>query len=361
MKKNKVIIWSTDVIKLMEGKTIGGIAVQMYFWAQVFAENDWKVFSFAKNANKTIVRERIEFRPVKNIRKVNLLLGWWYAFKFILTIRPELLICRGRSRRMLPIALFSRLFHVKLVFFGASDSNFKPDKFPTGSKLDRWMYIRSISHIRYFVTQNRYQHDMLFQHFGKKSLLQYNIWGHTADNDGEIPPKSDVVWVANLRKLKRAEWMLDAARKLPVYHFVLAGGRTDEVSYYNEIQQQSAGLPNVTFLGGKAFSYVNELIGKSKILLCSSTYEGFPNTFLQAWSKGLPVISTVDPSGIITRHHLGEVVTSEKDLKEILQRMLEDNDYYDSLRQSVRTFFTQHHSAQVGYENVINYITSKHV
>ena len=46
----KVIIWLTEVKNLLDGKPIGGIAVQMYFWAKTFAQNGWQVYSFAEDA-----------------------------------------------------------------------------------------------------------------------------------------------------------------------------------------------------------------------------------------------------------------------------------------------------------------------
>ena len=354
---SRVIIWSTDVIKLIEGNPIGGLAVQMFFWAQVFVNNGWKVFSFSKNAKATVVREGIVFHPLKNIQRVNFFLEWWHAFKFILIVRPELLICRGSSRCLLALSFFSKLFDVKMVFYGASDSDFETNKTPVGTtKLDRCMYLRSLRHIRYFVTQNQYQHDMLLRNFGKESLVQFNIWGHNVDRIVDTPPRSDAVWIANLRRLKRAEWVLNAAETLPSFHFVLAGGRTGEASYYEDILKRSELLANVAFLGGRSFFYTNNLVGKARVLLCTSLYEGFPNTFLQAWSVGIPVISTVDPSNIIRTNNLGVVVSSEEELREALMRVLHDNDYYGSLQRSVKSFFVKNHSAQAGYENVINYI-----
>ena len=53
-ERKKIIIWTNTVIKLIEGKQIGGIAVQMYFWAKVFAQNGWQVFSFKENAKQTV-------------------------------------------------------------------------------------------------------------------------------------------------------------------------------------------------------------------------------------------------------------------------------------------------------------------
>ena len=200
-KNNKAIFWSTDIIKLIDGLPIGGLAVQMYLWALAFVENGWEVLSFAKNARATVVREGIVFHPIKNIKRVNIILEWFHAIKYIWLVRPSLLVYRGSSRHLLSIAIFSRLFGVKLVLFGASDSDFEIDKIPVGAtNLDRRMYLRSLRHISYFITQNRYQHDMLLKNFGKESLVQFNIWGHLADNLKDTPPESDVVWVANLRK-----------------------------------------------------------------------------------------------------------------------------------------------------------------
>lgn len=355
MNNNKIIVWSTRVIRLIEGMPVDGLAVQMYFWAQVFADNGWKVYSFAENAKKTHTLENIVFRPLRNIQRVNLLLEWWYALKYMIVIHPKIVFFRGESRNLLSLALLSRLLGVKLVYFSASDSNFEPDKMPVGSKLGFRMYQKSIKYIQYFVTQNQYQHDTLLSNYGKESLVQYNIWGHSS-NCNETPPKSDAVWVANLRKLKRAEWVLNVANRTPDYNFVIAGGRTGEILYYEEMKNLSDQLSNVVFLGGRSFSYANELVRKSRILLCTSTYEGFPNTFLQAWSAGIPVISTVDPSDVIKKNHLGEEVSSEEELQDALIRILSDTDYYASLQQAVSAFFTKNHSAQTGYENVLNHI-----
>lgn len=361
MKKesNRVIIWSIDVIRLMVGKPIGGLAVQMFFWAQVFADNGWKVLSFAENAKKTEMREGIEFRPLRNVQRWNFVLEWWYALKNIVLFRPKIIVFRGESRNLYPLALLSRILGVKLVFFSASDSNFELDKKSVGSKYGLELYHRSIRHIKYFVTQNTYQHDTLLHNFGKESLIQYNIWGHTMDNEEGTPPESDAVWVANFRKLKRAEWVTNMAHQMSEFSFVLAGGPTSDKHYYKEMEEESNKLDNVFFLGPRSFAYVNELVGKSRVLLCTSTYEGFPNTFLQAWSKGLPVISTVDPSGLIAEHHLGEVVQSEEELKVALKKMLNDTNYYQYLHQSVEEFFIIHHAAKTGYKNIIKYINAE--
>jgi glycosyltransferase involved in cell wall biosynthesis len=51
----------------------------------------------------------------------------------------------------------------------------------------------------------------------------------------------------------------------------------------------------------------------------TSDYEGFPNTFLQAWIRRLPVVAFCDPDGVIQRRGLGKVSVDA-------QRMIGDLD-----------------------------------
>lgn len=352
--QRKIIFWTPEIINLIDGKPIGGIAVQMFFWAQVFAENGWQVFSFAENAKETVSRKGIIFIPTRNIKRINFFLEWWRSMKYMLTVRPEVVVYRGANRHLLSLSIFAKLFGVKLVFFSASDVNFEPGKELVGSEFNRKLYHYSIQHIHYFITQNQHQHDTLLKNYGKDSLTMYNIWGKIPNNEEGMPPRSNAVWVANFRKLKRAEWVLTAAKQCKDYHFVMAGGGDNE--YYKEMQKEARKIDNLEFLGPKSFFYTNSLVQKSKVLLCTSTFEGFPNTFLQAWSNGLPIISTVDPSGIIAENSLGEVVVSEEQLVDALRRVLGDEDYYRQLCASVRDFFQKNHASQSKYEQLIEYI-----
>lgn len=352
----KIVIWNSNVRNLIDGEPIGGIAVQMYFWAQVFVEHGWDVVSFAENSKKTTVKENIKFKPKRNIARVNLLLEWWNAFKTMLIERPDYIIYRGANRELLPLSIFSKWFGVRLLFFSASDVNFEPGNELVGSERNRKLYQRSIKHINFFIVQNNHQHDTLLSNYRKESLILPNIWGNTHWGKQNAPSETDVVWVANFRRLKRAEWVLDAAERMPAYRYVMAGAAVNDIDYYEDMKNRAADLGNVSFLGGQSFFNTNALVANSKVLLCTSTFEGFPNTFLQAWSNGLPVISTVDPSGIIRSNNLGIVVETEEELYCAIQKVLCNNEIYEGLQQAVKRFFENNHSSESGYKKLLKYI-----
>ena len=49
--------------------------------------------------------------------------------------------------------------------------------------------------------------------------------------------------------------------------------------------------PNLEYLGQRTHAEVNELLARAHIFVNTSTHEGFPNTFIQAWLREVAVVS----------------------------------------------------------------------
>ena len=361
MREKKVLIWSKAISNLMDGNA-SGIAVQLYFWAQTFANHDWQVATLTPH--KSFTKEGIRFKHESRWGKMEIVHEWFSILWTFLTLRPQIVISRGAGRIAYPLALLSRWFGVKYVYFGASDVNFEPGKvLIAGGEHNGKQWQKAVKNIKYIVVQNAYQQETLKKNYHKDSLILFNLWG-----DVEIPqiPShvtchmsqiSDVVWVANLRRLKRAEWMVNAAKALPQYDFTIVGGRTgQEPEYYDEIEKMSSGISNLHFLGKKSFAETNAIVAQSRLLCCTSTFEGFPNTFLQAWVSAIPVVSTVDPSEVITTHNLGDVVEGEDGFRAALHSMLTNAEEYERKRMAVKDYFERHHSPEENYRRLVEFL-----
>jgi glycosyltransferase involved in cell wall biosynthesis len=120
-----------------------------------------------------------------------------------------------------------------------------------------------------------------------------------------------VAWVAMLRQPKRPDVLVEMARAAPNISFVVCGGITHHrcpPGYGEQIIEAFRSLPNIDYRGRVSPQEAAQVIADAAVLLSTSDEEGFPNTFMQAWSSGTPVVSVkLDPDCIIERFRLGAV------------------------------------------------------
>src|SRR5260221_1608868 len=106
----------------------------------------------------------------------------------------------------------------------------------------------------------------------------------------------DVLWVSNIRREKRPDRILELAQRLPEARIHMVGGSLpDEESLFRDVKQAAAARSNVSFHGRLSYWGANRLYGRAKLLVNTSDVEGFPNSYLQAWIRGVPVVTLIDP------------------------------------------------------------------
>jgi glycosyltransferase involved in cell wall biosynthesis len=111
-----------------------------------------------------------------------------------------------------------------------------------------------------------------------------------------------------IRPEKQLEHFLDLAASLPGLRFALVGGFdiNGSVDLRTSTEERLSNLRNVSFLGPQKAEDVIALLAHSKVLVNTSIAEGFPNSMLEAWSVGVPVVSLfIDPGGVIEREQIG--------------------------------------------------------
>lgn len=358
MKQKTVLLYCFGIDEVLQGSSnVAGIQVQMSFWACTFVKQGWKVYSFSNKQN--IIIEGVEF-----IHKTGSWLGRhglsiiqepFDAIKNIKQTKANLVFVRGGRRSLLAIERACKLLNAKLVFLGASDRDFEQgNELILGAGINKILYHKALHSINHFITQNKYQSDNLQKYYGKQSVVIPNIWA-IDDNTHQKGQKYAAVWVANLRRLKRAEWFINLAKQLPQFRFAIAGG-VNEQDYYDAMKEEAAKVDNLDFLGPLPLVVVNELLSTSKLLVCTSEFEGFPNTFLQAWAYNVPVVSTVNPSGCINEFGLGKVIEGEPQLQLVVHELLDSDTLYSQCQHNIKNYFTEHHDADMAYQKVMKLI-----
>lgn len=352
--RKKVFIWSTvlDSYYRREG-LIGGIAVQLSCWAMEFMGNGWDVYSLSECSRGVL--NKVHFLRCFKISRLRYLLDALLAFVYMLIVRPDVVITRGADRNVSYLSLLSGLFNFKYVYFAASDADFGPNGKDALPARDNKLYLYGLHRLKYVVVQNGKQEALLrTNHFRNQNVLLIpNVW-QALKADVDMQAKDvDFLWVSNLRSLKRPEWFIELARRNPEYRFVMIGGSNDDVLY--EKCERSAGcVHNLEFLGPKNFDEVNEYFATSKCFVCTSEFEGFPNTFLQAWFNDIPVLTTFDPSGRVVNYGLGVYAADFDELNSGVSSVLSDD--YSVMCQNVRSYFFDNHNVSRRFLEFMNFL-----
>lgn len=248
------------------------------------------------------------------------------------------------------VALWCKFNKKHFVYSVASD----PD---CDGKLEKFKTFREKSLYRYgllnadsVIVQTDVQKKMLLDGFSVDSIvLPMPCPGPSVEEYEAAPLPSEgepfrIVWVGRISTVKRLELLLDIAESQSNVIFEVAGKPDYATEYSNAILDRAKCLKNVTLHGMVSRDGMHKLYKHAHALCCTSRYEGFPNTFIEAWSYGLPVISTVNPDGLITDEKLGYVGTDCGQLSSAILSLISDKENWSVMSQHCRQFYLKRHT-----------------
>jgi glycosyltransferase involved in cell wall biosynthesis len=170
-------------------------------------------------------------------------------------------------------------------------------------RIGNWLDIK-ISDV--LIVQNNFQKRALKNNFNKNSTL-IKMPSQLVDPRKIVKAKPPIVlWVGSMAEVKQPEIFLRLAEAIPEAKFQIIGGYSGCQMLYDSIKNKSKDLSNLEFCGVIPLDKINTYFGNASILVNTSLFEGFPNSFIQAWMNYTPVISlNADPDEIICDYALG--------------------------------------------------------
>jgi glycosyltransferase involved in cell wall biosynthesis len=118
------------------------------------------------------------------------------------------------------------------------------------------------------------------------------------------------------------------------------------MNYFERIRAEARSLPNVEFTGFLPLAQVEPWFDRARVFVNSSDYEGMPNTFMQAWARGIPTVATVDVGArsegelIYTKFERAEEAAAQ------IERLFEDRRHWSAQSARVRSYFAANHSSE---------------
>lgn len=228
--------------------------------------------------------------------------------------------CAGMQLGLL--AWFCRRHGRRFVFRTASDTDCDPSRLLVQFARDRRLYEFGLRRAHAILVQSAAQAQMLARNYG----LASRVAGMLVETPAPATVRDiDVLWVGNIRRVKRPDRVLELAARLPEVQIHMVGGPLPgEEALFREISAAARARTNVTFHGRLPYWDTNALYARARVLVNTSEAEGFPNSYLQAWSRGVPVVTLIDPDGLIEREGLGVVAPSTAQIPGAISELLGD-------------------------------------
>ena len=307
----------------------GGAELQQALLAKALARRGWTVsmvvadYGQPEGAAWDGVRTLRAYRPDEGIPVLRFVHPRWTKLHAALRrADADIYYASCAGGQLAQVALFARSRGRKVVFRIASDTDCDPRALLVRYRRDRMLYRWGLAHADLVLAQTPSQRQALARNFGRDSRVVASL----LETSGRSPPLAErdigALWVGNLRPLKRPHLFLDAAAHLPGLAFHMIGGPMPGAEeLYAEVRQRAAALPNVTFHGFVPQHEVGTYFERTRVFVSTSAIEGFPNTYLQAWSRGTPVVAFLDPERLLTEKRLGTRVGGARELEDAIARL----------------------------------------
>lgn len=144
-----------------------------------------------------------------------------------------------------------------------------------------------------------------------------------------------VIVVANLKKIKNIDLVVEIARLMPECQFEVVGDGPECKHLHTKIA--ALDCCNVLLLGHLPRSQVRDKLDLASIFLCTSYSEGTPTSMIEGMARGLPVVSSncADLSALLGHGAAGTVIDGfeARDYATRIREVLHDRALYR--RQSV--------------------------
>ncbi len=340
----KIVILSDRVYRYALGdlEAVGGAERQQWLLAKSLVANDCSVIVGVRGSLGAGIREKIDGVEFVGIGQKQPLREW---YQFLLSEQPNWLYWRGAEHWLGPIVEISKLARVRTIFAVAFDADLQPRR-ALSRRRQLWpLFAWGLRRVDRIFVQYHGQLLMVPSQWRSKAFVVPSLANKRDSFKSHAEREHYVAWVGVLRKPKRPDVLVNIIQEAPSVSFVVCGGASSHRSppgYSEGIIQKLRGLPNVRYLGPVHPEVAQQTIGDAAVLLSTSDEEGFPNTFLEAWANGTPVVSLkIDPDSIIQESRLGKVSNTITGTVQDIQALLDSVEQRDAISLRAREYIAE--------------------
>lgn len=263
----------------------------------------------------------------------------WKAMRWA---NADIYLKKGASLTTDLIALFCRLHH-KIFFLRTGTAPECDGSYLRRHPLRGRTYLWSLRQAKRVFVQKISDVADLHQTTGISAVAIPN--GHRiSDTNLKMEARDSILWVGRSFTLKQPRLFVQLAREIPSEQFVMICQKDKTDQSYDELLRLSGDIDNLNFIEYVPFSEIDHHFQCAKVLVNTSSAEGFPNTFIQAGKHATAILSLkVNPDGFLDKFNCG----------------LCANGYWNKLIDCLKTMVSENRYVEMG-KNARKYVEKNH-
>ncbi len=290
----------------------------------------------------------------------------WSLYQTLKSLKPDYIYQRVGCAYTGICAYYARKHNINMLWHIALDLDVRPCKSTLlFKKPHHWLEKRilefGLRNSPMIVAQKKSQADDLQQYYARDISAIVANFQPMPEFIKDHQAQPHIVWIANHKKQKNPEVFIDLAEKLSATlnaRFSMVG-RPSPTTWGASVEKRARQSTSIEFIGELSQNDLNKLLESAHLMINTSDYEGFPNTFIQSWMREVPVVSLyVDPDNVLTKNGVGILSGNVKQLYIDTHELIENSEKRILMAATARDYAGKHHSLK-NAECVIALLTDK--
>lgn len=267
-----------------------------------------------------------------------------HFLKTLKEIDADFYIERTANLGVTLIYFFRKIFNKKFVYMVAHDWDCSLDLFKYIGLFNSPFYYLGLKNADVIISQTSYQKEQLSKNFNLSSVVMPSIIKVTKEQ--ERRKKKYLLWVGRAVDWKQPKLFIKMARDFVEENFFMICQKGKNERFFKEIEREALSVPNLKLYSFISFAKISDYFKEAKVLVNTSLFEGFPNTFLQAGVSRTPILSlSVNPDGFISKYNCGFWANSSyQKLKKYLKILIRDNKLAKRMGENNFKYVRKNHS-----------------
>ncbi|MCS3677801.1 glycosyltransferase involved in cell wall biosynthesis [Salinibacter ruber] len=285
----------------------------------------------------------------------------------LFSVNAEIHHVRGAPRLATATFLCSKVLRRQFVFRVANDADVDPSYLLRRySKPFVLLYRSVLSAADAVIAQTEHQQHLLKKHFGVEAYLVPN--GYDLPDKDQIVThggRQHVLWVGSSDPEKKNPFIfVRLAERLPNLQFTMISQPiSNKRDFHQHLRAKAASVRNLDFKGPVDPEEIHNYYRQASLLVNTSSYEGFPNTFLEAWRYETPVVSMYfDLDGLLENGIGGVKAGGMERLVNEVESLASNASHRANIGESARVYLIRNYSLSKVvsmYKNVFNNVLKK--